>query len=66
MLHHGLSDGYDLDQVRMSGQYSYKTDRQRDLQFHTDIKEIDLGRRVWHGEESELASNLIMLELCFF
>ena len=62
-----LSVGYDLSQIKIYGQYSYQRSSQRDLQFATDIREIDLSRRVWHGEESEfivLASVQIMAS-CF-
>ena len=40
--------------IRITGQYSYHRDTQRDIQFRADIREIGLGRRVWQGEESEL------------
>ena len=51
-------DGYDLAQIRITGQYSYHRDTQRDIQFLTDIREIDLGRRVWHGEESKFIGSV--------
>ena len=48
-----LLDGYDMSQIKIYGQFSYDRSSQRELQFQTDIREIDLRRRVWHGEESE-------------
>jgi len=52
VCHFTLSSyGYDQHQMKINGQFSYDRASQRDLQFHTDIKEIDLSKRVWHGEE---------------
>ena len=48
-----IADGYGVSQIKIFGQLSYQISSQRDLQFQTDIREIDLSRRVWHGEESE-------------
>ena len=48
-----IAVGYDVSQIKIFGQFSYDRSSQRDLQFQTDIREIDLSRRVWHGEESE-------------
>jgi hypothetical protein len=48
-----IADGYDLSQMKIFGQFSYQRSSQRDLQFQTEIREINLHRRVWHGEESE-------------
>jgi hypothetical protein len=48
-----LLDGYYMSQIKIYGQFSYDRSSQRDLQFQTDIREIDLRRRVWYGEESE-------------
>ena len=48
-----IAVGYDFSQIKIFGQFSYDRSSQRDLQFQTYIREIDLSRRVWHGEESE-------------
>ena len=45
--------------MRLTGQYSYHRATQRDIQFLTDIREIGLGRRVWHGEESKHAHGIM-------
>ena len=47
------SYGYDQTQLQIQGQHSYHRSHQRDLQFFTDIRELDLSRRVWGGEESK-------------
>ena len=52
-----FSVGYDLSQIKIYGQYSYQRSSQRDLHFHTDIRELDLSRRVWHGGESEFVGS---------
>ena len=44
--------GYDSTQLRISGQYSYDKTAQRDIQFFTDIRELDRDTRTWQGEES--------------
>ena len=48
-----LLDGYHAGQMKINGQFSYERSSQRELQFSTDIREINLSRRVWQGEESE-------------
>ena len=53
-----LLDGYDMSQIKIYGQFSYDRSSQRDLVFQTDIREIDLRMRVWHGEESEWSGNM--------
>jgi hypothetical protein len=50
--------GYDAQQVKLNGKFSYQRSSQRDLQFYTDIREIDLRKRTWHGEESRLSAVL--------
>ena len=47
-----------MSQIKIYGQFSYDRSSQRELQFQTDIREIDLRRRVWHGEESEWGGGL--------
>ena len=47
-------DGYDISQLRVFGQFSYDKDNQRELQFQTEMRELELSARVWEGEESEL------------
>ena len=49
------SGGYDAQQVMINGQFSYQRSSQRDLQFFTDVREIDLRKRTWQGEESRLS-----------
>ena len=46
------SGGYDAQQVMINGQFSYQRLSQRDLQFYADVREIDIRKRTWHGEES--------------
>ena len=47
-------DGYDISQLRVFGQFSYDKANQRELQFQTEMRELELSARVWEGEESEL------------
>ena len=54
-----------MSQIKIFGQFSYQRSSQRDLQFQTDIMEIDLSRRVWHGEEGKWRVVLVdFMALC--
>ena len=48
-----MSDGYDAKLMKINGRFSYDQSSQRDLEFYTDIRELDLGSRLYVGEESE-------------
>ena len=39
--------------MKINGRFSYDQSSQRDLEFYTDIRELDLGSRLYIGEESE-------------
>ena len=47
------SDGYDAKLMKINGRFSYDQSSQRALEFYTDIRELDLGSRLYVGEESE-------------
>ena len=40
--------------MKINGRFTYDTSSQRDLQFYTQIREIDLHRRIHVGDESKL------------
>ena len=42
--------------MKINGRFSYDRSSQRDLEFFTEIREIDLHRRIFVGDESELQS----------
>ena len=48
-----MSDGYDAKLMKINGRFSYDQSSQRALEFYTDIRELDLGSRLYVGEESE-------------
>ena len=48
-----MPDGYDAKLMKINGRFSYDQSSQRDLEFYTDIRELDLGSRLYVGEESE-------------
>ena len=48
-----FSDGYDAKLMKINGRFSYDQSSQRALEFYTDIRELDLGSRLYVGEESE-------------
>ena len=48
-----LTDGYDAKLMKINGRFSYDQSSQRALEFYTDIRELDLGSRLYVGEESE-------------
>ena len=39
--------------MKINGRFSYDQSSQRALEFYTDIRELDLGSRLYVGEESE-------------
>merc|ERR1719458_65012 len=43
------SYGYDTSQMRLSGKFTFDRTSQRVLNFHTEIRELELGQRVWIG-----------------
>ena len=46
-------DGYDVKLMKINGRFSYDRESQRDLEFYTHIREIDLTRRIHVGDESK-------------
>ena len=54
-----MSDGYDAKLMKINGRFSYDQSSQRDLEFYTDIRELDLGSRLYVGEESECEQDFI-------
>ena len=48
-----ISDGYDNNLMKISGRFSYDRSSQRDIPFYTEIRELDLSRRVFVGDESK-------------
>ena len=47
------SVGYEDPQMKINGQFSYNRQRQRELPFYVDIREIDLSKRTWQGDGSK-------------
>jgi len=45
------SYGYDVKLMKINGRFSYDRESQRDLEFYTHIREIDLTRRIHVGDE---------------
>ena len=45
--------------MKINGRFSYDQSSQRDLEFYTDIRELDLGSRLYVGEESECETHFI-------
>ena len=39
--------------MKINGRFSYDRTSQRDLPFYTEIRELDLGSRVFVGDESK-------------
>ena len=39
--------------MKISGRFSYDRASQRDIPFYTEIRELDLSRRVFVGDESK-------------
>ena len=47
------SVGYEDPQMKINGQFSYNQQRQRELPFYVDIREVDLSKRTWQGDGSK-------------
>ena len=48
-----MSDGYDINLMKISGRFSYDRASQRDIPFYTEVRELDLSRRLFVGDESK-------------
>lgn len=57
-------DGFDVKQMKINGRFSYDRSSQRDLEFFTEIREIDLHRRIFVGDESELQTKCQTVSSC--
>ena len=57
-------DGFDVKQMKINGRFSYDRSSQRDLEFFTEIREIDLHRRIFVEDESELQTKCQTASSC--
>merc|ERR1719400_2250485 len=53
------SYGYDTSQMRLSGKFTFDRTSQRVLNFHTEIRELELGQRVWIGGPATEVANAL-------